>query len=283
MSDGTWRPKVVFANLTCLKLRARYNVPQNATYEDVFGGLLAATPNLKSLELCEFQAIRGKFRLPPRLTSLVLIETSIPGSDLAQIAGAAPRLEKYCTWFYDVRTQQQPQLTGDLLRPLSQLALADTLVGLSLGGSNFDKIPSDGIMRRFHALRVLGISYFSEATQHEGNRDLLIQLIKDCSQLAVLVVNGADRIGRDTLIRFATAVSRQEAPETLRKVKLIVKKYEPHLPGPRTRHSWKTLRAMAKKPVAALFRAGNVELGLHRGRREEIARWFEELGTGSEW
>ncbi|KAH6635989.1 hypothetical protein F5144DRAFT_161846 [Chaetomium tenue] len=289
LSDGTFVPKLVFPNLASLRIWshswAESLMREGCRCRDGIACLLAAAPNLASLELSGFGVLEGGLPLPSRLASFALIDTHYAsGSGLEVMARQAPQLKR----FYVLRERKggvgppPPHLGAELLQPLSRSQVAGTLVTLGLNGSRLEAASSVDL-GNFGALKVLGINC---ATGSWPESNLLINLIKRCNHLRSLVLDGADMIPREEMMRFAHAVSLSECP-SLRQVLLNIRD---------VRYSWRPqlahlailrgraqarLREITKHPVPDLFAAGNVEFFLHDGRNKGMLGWFTEMEAGS--
>ncbi|KAK4034448.1 hypothetical protein C8A01DRAFT_39064 [Parachaetomium inaequale] len=287
MDDGL--AQRTFPNLTSLRLRSYCwdkSRQDGCECQSAVEKFLEAAPNLDSLELDGFGILEGRLILPPRLTSLVLVDTwYASGSDAQDPVRGFPQLKRFCTYNgkYRKLPTPPPSMAG-LSEPLFQLPVADTLVTLGLCSSRLDELPAVD-MGRFRALKALAINCGSGEARSIG---LLLNSIRDCRCLRDLVVDGADRIPRDELMRFAHAVSRLEYP-SLRKITLAPRDVAcsqrpglgqyviPHPVILRGRLR-KILRSIAEEPVPGLLRAGGVELVLHeRGGNQNIRKLFAEI------
>lgn len=323
LSDGTVGPTATFAHLTRLQLIAQCQV------NDVLGffcydvstveGFLAAAPNLKTFELRNMVVISGPLEIvPPQLTSLTLINSRLSARSLCQIFRTCPRLKKISMNYEEFRPRWVPP-QGDTvglpwptdiagaLAPLGQ-----TLEKLNLDCRIYDNfvehldvygytslppydtavITPPGLLIRaltgFPALTVLGIN---SAIIDHGCQDGLVDLIKGCENLRILVVHDASTIPREALLRFARAVSELGFP-SLRKVTLVstcrmglgISLIRRPNPGQQTfityaeavekyeKQMWDRLRRITRSPVRELFDTGNVEMVLDKGTPVDSAR-----------
>jgi hypothetical protein len=254
----------------------RYKAGASVT---TLGRFLGATPNLDSLELNGFGILQGRPIFPPRLTSLVLVATwYASGSDSQGPVPEFPQLKQFYTCNgRDRRVPTPPPLITGLWEPLSQSPSADTLVTLGLCASRLDQVSAVN-MGRFCALKVLSINWGSGDARSIG---LFLDSLRNCRGPRHLVVDGADRIPRDELIRFAHAVSRHECP-SLRKITLTPRdtvccdrpgdgQYVA-LPEILRRRFRTMLQSVAQEPVQELLRAGGVELVLRERGGNQIIR-----------
>lgn len=291
LPDGTFAPKVVFPNLTSLRLWSyswiETSVPERCKCRDAIACFLVTVPNLTSLELSGFGALEDRLPLPPRLTSFALIDTYyVSGSDLEAMTRQVPQLKR----FYVLRENRRridPSpafFSTHFLDILSRSNVAGTLVTLGLCGSRLDIASVD--MGRFQCLKVLGVKC---ATNPWPGSNLLIKLIKECNLLRSLMLDGADTIPREEMVLFAQAISQSACP-TLRQVLLNVRDVRqirrpagvptPH-PGRLRYRAVARLRDITSEPVPDLFARGNVELFLHDGRNKGMVNWFTAMEAES--
>lgn len=263
--------KVTFPKLTRFHLRFSEADPSQwpeGSWTAVVGPLLTAVPNVKSLELRGFSGfVRGSLTLPPQLASLVFIDNYVSNGALRDIADTCAQISRLCTYSYhNGRGDHEVEyLTGKRLRVLAETSIASRLQTLALCITVLDRCPVT-IMGRFTVLKVLGIRYAFNGNKTKGfDSYLLVNLVKDCPNLRGLLVAGAFRISQDGLKRFATAASRLEFTK-LRQVKLVCRS-----------EFWDALQRVAKDPVPALLRFGNVKLVLRIHDYEGTARLVEEL------
>lgn len=215
---NTWVARLTFPNLTRLRLigqqtRVFLHI-QNDMWQPALGAVLAATPNFKSLELGRLYGLKGRYNLPPRLTSLVLHDTLLDSDDLSHMLGTATQLERFCTYRHLVSLYGHVgHLTRSFLQPFSQLPeLVKTLRSLDLHASVPETVPVD-ILRRLAALEVLCLNCHGvvPSSRPIGDKFLLV-LLQACPNIRGLVLYGAHMIHGDELIRFAEAVSRRTFP-----------------------------------------------------------------------
>ena len=235
-----------------------------------FAALLAATPNLKSLELREFPRLGPEDpSLPHGLTSLVLIDTHATGPAFEHIVNTCFGLKRLCAYSYvdGLGDPEDASLAAHRLALLSKTTIASGLQTLVLSSTVLSPGPP-AVMEKFSDLKVLGIRYaFKRRSEFEKNleKHLLVDLVKDCPSLRGLLVAGAFRISSLALARFATAVSKKQFPN-LRQVKLVC----------RLEH-WEKQQCVVTAPISELFRAGNVELVLGTHKYEGTAQLVEEM------
>ncbi len=267
-------PKLTFPNVNRLQLQFHY--PASLEENDhklpaaSFAALLAATSNLTSLELRDFPGLRPEhLSLPHGLTSLVLIDTHATGPAFEHIGNTFLGLKRLCAYSYDGGSgdSENPKSAAHGLALLSKTAIAGRLETLVLSSTVLSPGPP-AVMEKFSDLKALGIRYaFKRRSEFEKNleKDLLVDLVKDCPSLRGLLVAGAFRISSLALARFATAVSKKQFPN-LRQVKLVC----------RLEH-WEKQQCVVTAPISELFRAGNVELVLGTHKYEGTAQLVEEM------
>ena len=232
--------------------------------------LLAATPNLKSLELREFPHLGPQhLSLPHGLTSLVLIDTHVTGPALEHIGNTCFGLKRLCVYSYEngLGDPENSSLAAHRLTLLSKTTIASRLQTLVLSSTVLSPGPLAAI-EKFSALKVLGIRYAFQggnAFEKEQKNDLLVNLVKNCHNLRGLLVAGAFRIKSKAMTQFATAVSKRQFPN-LRQVKLVCRS-----------EFWNDLNSVVRAPIEELCRAGNAELVLGIHKYEGTAQLVEEM------
>ncbi|GAB1320009.1 hypothetical protein MFIFM68171_10219 [Madurella fahalii] len=301
---------------------ARYDV---GTVE----GFLAAAPNLKTLEFRNFVVLRGDLMIaPPQLASLTLIKSHLSVASLSRIAHTCPRLSRISLYYEEFRPHWDPTQAGTVTLPwpadiVGALApLSQTLEKLNidcrtygdcieyLAAHGYEHFPDAAAtvlagpliktMAGFPALSVLGINY---GIVHRDSQDALVDLIKGCERLRVLVVHDASTMPRDDLLRFARAASELRFP-SLRKVTLVStcrigfgNPLTPRpIPGEQTfrtfteaveeyeKQMWDRLKRTAGWPVREMLSTGNVEMVLEQGtpledvRAKPFVKAAEEVG-----
>ena len=267
-------PKLTFPNVNRLQLQFHYP----GTLEDngnklpaaSFAALLAATSNLTSLELRDFPGLSPEhLSLPHGLTSLVLIDTHVTGPAFEHIGNTCFGLKRLCAYSYynEKGDPADTSLAARRFYLLSMRPIAGRLETLVLSSTMFSAVPP-AAMGKFDTLKVLGIRYASQAHsafEMELEKDLLVDLVKDCLNLRGLLVAGASRISSVALTRFATAVSKKRFPK-LRQVKFVC-----------CQEDWEKLKCVVTAPISELFRAGNVELVLGLHNYEGTAQLVDEM------
>jgi hypothetical protein len=194
--DGTFFPKFTFPNLKHLGVvAATPDLWTEDSCRTIIGCLLAATPNLESLELSHCTKLDRELILPPQLVSLDLIHSHLTGSNLQHMLRRAPNLKRIGFYdscvpmFCDSWHPPPTSLTADRLLPLSQCPAATTLETLVFAGVKLGPMPKN-ILAQFRDLKVLGIQCGNDFEQpvYSNGIDLLIDLIKGCQQLRGLLL-----------------------------------------------------------------------------------------------
>ncbi len=260
-------PKLRFPNVDQLQLHFYKDAASaDKLPEASFTGLLAATSNLKSLELRDFRGLGPEhLSLPHGLTSLVLVDTHASGPAIEHVGNTVLGLKRLCAYSYKngLGDPEDSTLAAHRLTLFSKTTIAGRLQTLALSSTVLSPGPL-AVMEKFSALKVLGIRYaLQDGSPFETK--LLVDLVKGCPNLRGLLVAGAFRISSMALTRFATAVSKKQFPN-LRQVKLVCRS-----------EYWNDLQLIVKDPVPGLFRDGDVKLVLGLHNYEGTAQLVEEM------